>query len=157
MKKHPITLLLAGSCLATTLLLAAGAVAKDQPAPPSASTPAPLTKDAQALALLKGMSDTLAKAPTLSFRARGLVPFRAPTGQYVSLFADSSVLLQRPDKLLVKSRGDLFPNDLYYDGKTVTAIGVDQHFYAQQPAKGKGLEAILHEAQPGTDSFGAVH
>ncbi len=153
MKKHPVTLLLAGSCLATTLLLAAGAVAKDQPAPPSASTPAPLTKDAQALALLKGMSDTLAKAPTLSFRARGLVPFRAPTGQYVSLFADSSVLLQRPDKLLVKSRGDLFPNDLYYDGKTVTAIGVDQHFYAQQPAKGKGLEAILHEAQPGSDSL----
>lgn len=154
MQKNALTLLVRGTCLASALLLGGGgALARDPPAPPSASTPAPHIKDEQALKLLKEMSNTLAKAQTLSFRARGLVPVIAPTEQYVSLFADSNVLLQRPNKLRVQARGDLFPHDLYYDGKMVTAIAVDQHFYAQHAIPGKDLQAVLGEAQPGADSL----
>ena len=78
----------------------------DKPEPPAA--PAKEIKDERALKLLKGMSDTLTKAKSLSFKARGLVPFEAPTGQFVSLFASSRVVMQRPDKLFVETRGDLF-------------------------------------------------
>ena len=49
---------------------------------------------------------------------RGLVPAVAPTGQYISLFASSSVVMQRPDKLFVAARGDMFPSDIFYNGKT---------------------------------------
>ena len=134
--------------IAATVLLSVGAAgAADQPARP----PAQEIKDQRALDLLKGMSDTLTKAKTLSFKVRGLVPFAAPSGQFISLFASSRVVLQRPDKLFVESRGDLFPNDLYFDGKAVTAIGFDKKFYAQKDASGSTIDAMLENAHPGTD------
>ena len=109
-------------------------------------------KDERALKLLKDMSDTLARAKTLSFKVRALVPITAPTGQFVSLFASTRVTMQRPDKLFVEARGDLFPSDLYYDGKTVTAIGPDKKFYAQRDAAGGVIETVMRQAQPGSDT-----
>ena len=134
--------------LAATLFLNSGAAfAQDKPAQP------PAVKDPRALDLLKGMSDTLAAAKTLAFKVRGIVPVASPTGQYVSLFAKSSVLMQRPDKLFVQARGDLFPNDLYYDGKTVTSVAVGGKFYAQRDAAGGAIEALMQEPQPGSETI----
>ncbi len=125
--------------------------APNKPEPPAA--PAKEIKAERALALLKSLSDTLANAKSLSFKARSLVPFAAPTGQYVSLFASSRVVLQRPDRLFVETRGDLFPNDLYFDGKTVTAVGLDKKFYAQRPAAGATFDAIIKDENPGSDAL----
>ena len=136
---------------ATVLLGAHGvALAQDKPAPVAA--PAKDIKDERALAMLRRMSDTLGGAKTLSFKVRGIVPTPAPTGQYVSLFASSRVVMQRPDKLFVEARGDLFPSDTFYDGKTVTVIGVDNKFYAQRDAAGGALEALMQSVQPGSDA-----
>ena len=123
------------------------ALAQEKPASP----PAQGVKDARALDILKRMSDTLAQAKTLSFTMRGLVPFTGPTGQYISMFASSHVVMQRPDKLFVESRGDLFPSDLYFDGKTVTTIALDKQFYSQKAAAGSSVDALMGAEHPGAD------
>jgi hypothetical protein len=138
------------SVVTAALTLSGGAaLAQDKPQP---AAPAQGVKDERALKLLKAMSDTLAGSKTLAFNVRGLVPMAAPTGQYVSLFALSRVQMQRPDKLFVESRGDLFPSDLYFDGKTVTAVGAEKKFYAQRDAAHPTLDAFMQNALPGTDS-----
>jgi hypothetical protein len=136
--------------LAATALLAGGATFA-QDAAPAVQQGAQPRQDPRALDLLKGMSDRLARARSLSVTVRGLVPTAAPTGQYISLFSSSRVVMQRPDKLAVQSRGDLFPSDLYYDGRTVTAIGGGKRFYSQKEASGSTIDAILQNAHPGAD------
>lgn len=149
MKRGKILFVFGYALLGATAFFASGtAVAQDKPA---AAPPAREIKDARALDLLKGMSDNLAKAKSLSFKVRGLVPFASPTGQYISLFASSRVLMQRPNKLFIESRGDLFPNDLYFDGKSVTAIGRDKKFYSQREAAGGTIDEIIRSAHPGSD------
>src|SRR5262245_22239984 len=72
---------------------------------PQGKPAAPVAKDDRALKLLKGMSDSLAQARTLSFRSRSLVPMAGPNGQWLSLITLSRVVMQRPDKLFVEMRG----------------------------------------------------
>lgn len=153
MKHHTILHFLGWALLGATVLLGGGsaAVAQDKPVPPAA--PVQEIKDERALTLLKSMSNTLAKARTLSFKTRSLVPFTAPTGQYISLFTSSRVVMQRPDRLFVETRGDLFPNDLYYNGRTVTAVALDEKFYSQQAASGATIDAIIQKAHPGLDAL----
>ena len=130
MKDRAMLRILAG-VLTASVAFASPAIAQEKPAP--ASAPAEI-KDERALKLLKAMSDKLASAKSLSFSVRGLVPTVAPTGQYINLFASSRVVMQRPDKLFVEARGDMFPSDIYYNGKTITVIGPGKKFYAQQAA-----------------------
>lgn len=137
---------------ATVLLCAQGPAAAQDKTAAAAAAPAKDIKDLRALAALKAMSGTLANARTLSFKVRGIVPTPAPTGQYVSLFASSRVVMQRPDKLFVEARGDLFPSNTYYDGKTVTAVGVEGRFYAQREAAGGAIEALMKGVQPASDA-----
>lgn len=108
-------------------------------------------KEERALMLLKDMSATLASAQNLEFKVNGLVPFVAPSGQFISLFASSRVVMQRPDKLFIESRGDLFPKDLYYNGKTVTAIEVQKRFYAQEAVSARSIDEIIGKIHPGGD------
>lgn len=139
--------------LAAGMLLYGSSVALANGKPVAPAAPALKIKDERALSLLKGMSDTLAKAQTLNFRMRGLVPLAAPTGQYVNLLASSHVVMQRPDKLFVESRGDLFPSDLYYDGKTLTTVAFGENFYAQRDAVNPTIDAFIQNAQPGSDAL----
>jgi hypothetical protein len=135
--------------LTASVVLGGAAVAQEKPAP--ASAPAEI-KDERALKLLKAMSDKLAAAKSLSFSVRGLVPAVAPTGQYINLFASSRVVMQRPDKLFVEARGDMFPSDIFYNGKTITVMGLGKKFYVQQPAAGAGFDTFVQSAQPGSDA-----
>jgi hypothetical protein len=153
MERNVMVNLVGGTFLAATLLLGASgtALADEKREPPATS--AKEIKDQRALKLLKDMSDTLAAARTLQFKARSLLPLESPTGQYISLFAASRVLLQRPDRLFVESRGDLLPNDLYYNGKTVTAIGPARKFYAQQEGSGSTVDEVLQQEHPGADTL----
>lgn len=138
--------------LAASALLGSHRIALAQETSAPVAAPAKAFKDERALGLLKAMSDTLAGSKTLAFSVRGIVPTPSPTGQYVSLFAASRVVMQRPDKLFVAARGDLFPSDVVYDGKAVTAISLDRRFYAQREAAGGAIESILAGQQPGSDA-----
>jgi hypothetical protein len=124
-----------------------------QGAPPSSTTAPATIKDERALKVLKGMTDALAQAKTLSFRARSLVPTAGPNGQWISLLGTSRVAMQRPDKLFVEMRGDVFPNDIYFDGKTWTAIAPNEKFYAQRPAAGQTVDAIIDDAYAKKDDL----
>src|SRR5262245_4378863 len=73
--------------VAAMLTIGGGVSAQSQP--PAPTTAAPAIRDERALRLLKGMTDTLGQAKTLSFRARSLVPTAAPTGQWISLLGTS--------------------------------------------------------------------
>ena len=148
MKDRAMLRILAG-VLTASVALGSAAIAQEKPAP--ASAPAEI-KDERALKLLKAMSDKLGNAKSLSFRVRGLVPAVAPTGQYISLFASSSVVMQRPDKLFVAARGDMFPSDIFYNGKTITVIGLGKKFYVQQQAAGAGFDTFVQGAHPGSDA-----
>ncbi|MDM0108005.1 DUF2092 domain-containing protein [Variovorax sp. J22R24] len=150
---HRISRRLGLALLASAALLGAERAALAQDAKPAqAAAPAKDFKDERALALLRGMSDTLAGAKTLSFKVRGIVPAPSPTGQFVSLLASSRVVMQRPDKLFVEARGDLFPSDSFYDGKSVTVVTADRKFYAQRDAAGGAIEALMQGLQPGSDA-----
>jgi hypothetical protein len=115
----------------------------------SESPPTLKINDEKALSLLKEMSATLAEANSLSFTVRGLVPFASPTGQFISLFAEVHTVMQRPAGLFVQTRGDLFPRDLYFDGKTVTVIGGQKKFYAQKQAEASTVDEVIRNVQPG--------
>ncbi|MCB1965236.1 DUF2092 domain-containing protein [Accumulibacter sp.] len=154
MKPSAIGHFCGGTLLAAAVIFGgcAAAVAEEKPQP--AAAPAAEVKDQRALTLLKGMSDKLASAKTVGFKVRSLVPMPAPNGQYISLFGTSRVLMQRPDKLFVESRGDLFPIDLYCDGQTVTAaVGPGNELYAQQAAPGSTIDAILEKEHPAADAL----
>lgn len=139
--------------LAATLLLHGGSAAFAEDKPVAQDAPAAAIMDKQALTLLQGMSDTLGKAHTVSFKLRGLVPLAAPTGQYINLLASTRVVMQRPDKLFVEARGDLFPSDLYYNGKTVTAVGREKHFYAQRDAAADTIDAVIAKRFPASTAL----
>jgi len=146
MKKIAMVQVLAGALMASAVLWSPVA------AQVKSATASSEIQDERALRWLKAMSDKLAKANSLSFGVRGLVPIGAPTGQFINLLASSRVVMQRPDKLFVQARGDMFPSDIYFDGKTVTVIGLSGKFYAQQPAAGAGLDTFAKSPQPGADA-----
>ncbi|MSQ97809.1 MAG: DUF2092 domain-containing protein [Xanthomonadales bacterium] len=151
-KNNSLAKILVGASVVGAVLFSSFTMAQDTPA--TASTPATSQqiKDQRALDLLRGMSDTLAKAQTMSFRVRSLVPFAAPSGQHISLFGSSLVAMQRPNKLFVETGGDLFPHKLYFNGKTVTTVGADQQFYAQETAP-TTVEALIQTEHPGSDAL----
>lgn len=154
MKQKAIGHFCGGTLLAAAVIFGgcAAAVAEEKPQP--AEAPVAQVKDQRALTLLKNMSDKLAKAKTVGFKVRSLVPLAAPGGQYISLFGSSRVLMQRPDRLFVESRGELFPIDLYFDGKTViAAVGPGNALYAQQAATGSTIDAILEKEHPAADTL----
>ena len=151
MKDNPVKKLLRCAAFGCVALVALGvATAQEKPATPPAS--AQPIKDERALKLLKSMSDKLAGAKTLSFAVRGLVPTVAPTGQSINFFASSRVVMQRPDKLFVEARGDMFPSDIYFNGKTDTVISLDKKFYVQQPVTAGNFDAFAKSGQPGSDA-----
>ena len=151
-KRKAMTHLFGSTLLAATVLLWGGGACAQEKTDPQAA-PVQEIKDQRALDLLKGMSDTLAKAQILSFKVRSLVPFATPSGQQISLFGSSRVAMQRPDKLFVETRGNLFPHNLYFNGKTVTAVGVEKRFYAQLPAAASSIEALIQKEHPGSDAL----
>jgi len=150
-KPNPFAHLFGGAVLSATILFSGTAVAQETAAATTVFTQP--FKDERALALLKDMSDTLAKAQTMRFTVRSLIPFAAPTGQQISLFGTTRVAMQRPDKLFAENRGELFPHNLYFNGTTVTTIGTEKRFYAQQPSSASTIEALIEKAHPGSDAL----
>ena len=119
---------------------AAPVVAEKTP-PAAAVTP---IVDQRALDMLKRMSDTLKKAKTVSFQARSLVPIKAPNGMWVSLFSDSRVVMQEPDKLFVEKRGDVVPLDFYFNGTTVSAYSPTRNVFAEKSVTGT-IDALIEK------------
>jgi hypothetical protein len=108
-------------------------------------------KDERALSVLARTCATLAKAKTISFRARDMVSTLGPAGQWIDLIGTARVVAERPDKLFVETRGDRFPQDFFYDGKTITMYAPHEKIYAQADAP-PTLEAMIQHA----DDIGGI-
>ncbi|HUO04466.1 MAG TPA: DUF2092 domain-containing protein [Candidatus Binataceae bacterium] len=96
---------------------------------PSGIAPVPMMEQ-PALDLLKKMSNTLADSKAFTVRSRSTAEVPAKTGQYVTLFGTSDVILEKPNKLYVHVTGEVPNFDFYYDGKQVTAYAPKNNVYS---------------------------
>jgi len=110
---------------------AAGTPGDGPKIPPPAVTP---IREQKALDLLKRMSETLGAAKAFTYHSRGAIELRARTGQFVTLFGESEVALQRPNKLHVQVTGEVPNFQLYYDGQNVTAYAPKDNVYSTSGA-----------------------
>ena len=76
------------------------------------------------------MSKTLSAAKALTFRTSNTVEVPAKTGQYITLFANSEVALERPNKLRARVTGEVPNFDFTYDGSTIAAFAPNNNVYS---------------------------
>jgi len=108
-----------------------------EPTPP----PPPIVEQA-ALDRLKALSDKLAAAKAFTYRSRSTVELPAKTGQFLTHFIESEVVLERPNKLVSKISGDVSNFEFYYDGTTITALDPKKNLYATTAAPAT-IDAML--------------
>ena len=132
------------SALALIGLCAFSPANAEPPAPPAAKTVAPAIEP-KALALLKGMSDTLAQASSLHFSVRRAFDEPAANGQPLFYMIASDVTLQRPDKLKIITPGDGPASEFYCDGKEMAVFLPEANLVAVETAPPK-LDDMLEAA-----------
>lgn len=121
---------------------------KPRATPPSNKLPqadAPANLEPKALAILKGASDRLAAAHTMTFTAVSTYESPSRIGPPLVYTTISDVTLQRPDKLKVISPGDGPASEFYYDGKTMTAYAPAENLVAVKEAP-PTIDATLQAA-----------
>jgi hypothetical protein len=98
---------------------------------PSSTTSAPNPPvEQKALDQLKRMSTTLAAAKAFTFRTSSTVEVPAETGQFITLFANSEIALERPNKLRVKVTGEVPNFEFAYDGSNIAAFASNNNVYS---------------------------
>src|SRR4051794_846953 len=123
------------ACVGLSLLSATWAAEPNQPAKTAISE--------EANAAVQQMGKTLAAAD-MSFKARTIRVYEDDKGQPLHIFHTTSVVMHRPDRLVIKVTGDDGSHKLFYDGKTVTLVGFDKTKYGQMEAPNT-ITAMLEE------------
>ena len=134
----------AAALLAAAALAGIGTAAAQSAAKPTVAAPA-LELEPRALGILKGATDTLAAAKTVSFKA--VVAEESPSRLGPPLLYSSryQVVLQRPDKLRILSPGDGPATEFYYDGKSMAAYAPKENYIARADAP-PTIDAALDQA-----------
>lgn len=131
--------------VAAVLAVALGIVGSTEaqaPAPPAKKAePAPEIEP-KADATLKRMSDFLASQQAFSLSTESVTQVVLESGQKLDFVADSSVTVQRPNKMRTDRKGQVADLSLYYDGKALTLFGRRMNYYATTQAPPKLDEAI---------------
>jgi hypothetical protein len=105
--------------------------------------------DPKALEQLQRMSDTLASARSFTYESRSLVEVPSKTGQFLTLYSDARVALQRPDKLRARLGGEAPAFDFYFNGRTVSAFAPGPKVYSRTAAPAT-IDAMLPELEAET-------
>lgn len=105
--------------------------------------------DPAALEHLRRMSTTLAAAKAFTFDSRSVIEVPARTGQFLTLFSNAEVALQRPDKLRARLGGEAPAFDFYYDGKSVSAFAPATQTYSTAGAPAT-IDAMLPDLEDET-------
>jgi hypothetical protein len=134
---------LLSAAIATSL--AAPLHAETPAAPAATPKAAPEAVAPAALNILKQMSETLAKAKSLSFNVRRAFDEPAANGQPLFYMVDSKISLRRPDQLKVEVLGDGPKSEFYYDGKEFAVYLPDSNLIAVETAP-PHLEEMLETA-----------
>jgi hypothetical protein len=122
---------------------------KDHP-PVAAVKP---VKDPVALAELKKMGEALAAAKTMHFSATTMTPIRGANNQWVHVFSTAKVSMKRPNKLMIETGGDAFPEKIFFDGTTFSASATEKKLYSQTPMTGTVDSALAQAASKAGEVF----
>ena len=95
----------------------------------SSSTASSANIDPQADAVLRSMSKTLSQARQLSLHVRDSMDEELDTGDIVRISNDRRVCVQRPNKLAVEAKGNLYNRKVWYNGRTLTVLSKDENIY----------------------------
>lgn len=120
--------------------------------PSTPLSPAQVTLEPKALAILKAMSDRLSGAKSLRFTA--IATYESPSliGPALAYMTRSEVTLQRPNQLQVLTLGDGPATEFYYDGTMMAAYATAENLVAMAKAPGT-LDAALREAYRTADIY----
>ncbi len=105
--------------------------------------------DPKALEQLQRMSNSLSSAKAFTYTSRSVVEVPSKTGQFLTLFSDAQVALQRPDKLRARLGGEAPAFDFYFNGKTVSAFAPATKVYSMTKAPAT-IDAMLPELEDET-------
>jgi hypothetical protein len=113
--------------------------------------------EAEANALLKGMSDYLARQQTMALTVDTSIEIITSEIEKLQFNSTSITTLKRPNQIRMKREGGFARVEMFYDGKTLTLRDLDAKTYAQRPTAPTidGLVGELHagagSAMPGID------
>ena len=86
--------------------------------------------DPKAKKILHRMTEYLAGLHQFSAESRNTLEAVLTSGQKIEFEAAATLVLQRPDKLLVTRKGDIVDQVFYYDGKSLTLFNPRENVYA---------------------------
>lgn len=110
-----------------------------------AASPAKPTISEEAQAAVAQMGKTL-RAQQFSFQVHTLRVYVERDGQPLHIAHTINIVVRRPDRLTISVTGDDGSTKLFYDGKTVSLLGVESKKYSTVPAPAtiQGmLEAVM--------------
>jgi hypothetical protein len=122
-----------------------------------AATAAQAAPEAEALALLKGMSDYVGSLKNIEANVDTAVEIVTPEMQKISFTSSSMLRLNRPSQVRLERKGGFATIDLLFDGAKLTIRERDTNVYAQVDAPGTTEQLIdamhnqLGMAVPGAD------
>ena len=108
-----------------------GVIPSIAPAVLAANPPKPAISEEVSAALAQMGKSLLSDA--FSFQARTLRVYVERSGQPLHIAHTINVVVRRPDRLAISVTGDDGSTRLYYDGKTVTLLGVEAKHYSTIP------------------------
>jgi hypothetical protein len=109
--------------------------AEPSPAPP------PVIEQ-HALDRLKAMSEKLAAAKSFAYHSLSTVEVPAKTGQFLTLYANAEVTLERPNKLRANITGDVPNIQFFFNGSTITVFDPQKNLFAVTDAP-KSIDEML--------------
>jgi hypothetical protein len=126
-----------------------------------ASVSAAHAGEAEAKALLQGMSDYMAAQKALTFKYDTNLEVVTKEGQKLALASSGAIELSRPDKIRATRAGGFADVELLFDGKTVTLLGKNLNAYAQAESPGTVDQLVetmrdkFHRPLPAADLLSA--
>jgi hypothetical protein len=113
--------------------------------------------EAEARALLKGMSDYVASLSSIETNVDTALEIVTPEMQKISFTSSSTMRMTRPNQVRLERKGSFANIELFFDGKTLSVRELDSNVYAQVAAPGTTEQLIdaVHDrlgmAVPGAD------
>jgi len=97
---------------------------------------------AKADQVLRQMGDYLKSLEQFSFRAESTVEKVLSTGQKLQFAYTADIYVKRPNRLRADGSGDIYNQQLFYDGKTFTLLDKDSNVYGTIKASGNIEESL---------------
>jgi hypothetical protein len=118
-----------------------GSVRAADPAPAPMASP----QDQAARALLLGMAEFIARAPSMSVTMRSAYDAIQTDGQRIEFGERRRILMQRPDNFRVDvERSDGERGAVVFDGRWITAFNARENVYARVEKPGTLDQALVH-------------